>query len=161
MQEHIIEVERMEQAVSLFGSYDANTRLIEQAYGVHILIRDTEIKISGDQPGVMMAAKAVNGLLHLLERGEQLTEQNVRYVMTLVNEGAEDTVRQLGGDTLCVTTKGKPIKPKTLGQKSYVKAIEKNTVTLGVGPAGTGKTYLAAPWRLRWLRIRRRRSWAV
>ena len=129
MEEHIIEVERMEQAVSLFGSYDANTRLIEQAYGVNILIRDTEIKISGEQPGVMMAAKAVNGLLHLIERGEQLTEQNVRYVMTLVNEGAEDTVRQLGGDTLCVTTKGKPIKPKTLGQKSYVKAIEKNTVT--------------------------------
>ena len=143
------EVERMEQAVSLFGSYDANTRLIEQAYGVHILIRDTEIKISGDQPGVMMAAKAVNGLLHLLERGEQLTEQNVRYVMTLVNEGAEDTVRQLGGDTLCVTTKGKPIKPKTLGQKSYVKAIEKNTVTLGVGPAGTGKTYLAVAMAVR------------
>lgn len=149
MDEHIIEVERMEQAVSLFGSYDANTRLIEQAYGVNILIRDTEIKISGEQPGVMMAAKAVNGLLHLIERGEQLTEQNVRYVMTLVNEGAEDTVRQLGGDTLCVTTKGKPIKPKTLGQKSYVKAIEKNTVTLGVGPAGTGKTYLAVAMAVR------------
>jgi len=149
MEEYIIEVERMEQAVSLFGSYDANTRLIEQAYGVNILIRDTEIKVSGEQPGVMMAAKAVNGLLHLIERGEQLTEQNVRYVMTLVNEGAEDTVRQLGGDTLCVTTKGKPIKPKTLGQKSYVKAIEKNTVTLGVGPAGTGKTYLAVAMAVR------------
>jgi len=78
MDEHIIEVERMEQAVSLFGSYDANTRLIEQAYGVNILIRDTEIKVSGEQPGVMMAAKAVNGLLHLIERGEQLTEQNVK-----------------------------------------------------------------------------------
>ena len=149
MDEHIIEVERMEQAVSLFGSYDANTRLIEQAYDVNILIRDTEIKISGEHPGVMMAAKTVNGLLHLLERGEQLTDQNVRYVMTLVNEGAEDTVRQLGGDTLCVTTKGKPIKPKTLGQKSYVKAIEKNTVTLGVGPAGTGKTYLAVAMAVR------------
>ena len=149
MDEHIIEVERMEQAVSLFGSYDANTRLIEQAYGVHILIRDTEIKISGEQPGVMMAAKAVNGLLHLLERGEQLTDQNVRYVMTLVNEGAEDTIRQLGGDSICVTTKGKPIKPKTLGQKSYTKAIEKNTVTLGIGPAGTGKTYLAVAMAVR------------
>ncbi len=149
MVDHIIEVERMEQAVSLFGSYDSNTRLVEQAYGVNILIRDTEIKISGEQPGVMMAAKAVNGLLHLIERGEQLTEQNVRYVMTLVNEGAEDTVRQLGGDTLCATVKGKPIKPKTLGQKAYVKAIEKNTVTLGVGPAGTGKTYLAVAMAVR------------
>ncbi|MBE6807503.1 MAG: phosphate starvation-inducible protein PhoH [Ruminococcaceae bacterium] len=143
MDEHIIEVDRMEQAVSLFGSYDSNVKLVEQAYGVNILIRDTHIKISGEQPGVMTAAKAVSGLLHLIERGEQLTEQNVRYVMTLVNEGAEDTVRQLGGDSICVTTKGKPIKPKTLGQKTYVQAIAKNTVTLGIGPAGTGKTYLA------------------
>lgn len=141
--EQIIEVERMEQAVSLFGSYDSNVRLIEQEYGVHILIRDTNIKVSGDVEAVASAVKAVNGLLHLIDRGEQLTEQNVRYVMTLVREGAEDTVRQLGGDILCATAKGKPIKPKTLGQKGYVKAIAKNTVTLGVGPAGTGKTYLA------------------
>ena len=143
MAEQIIQVERMEQAVSLFGSYDANIRLVEQAYGVTLLIRDTQIKISGEQPGVMMAAKAVDGLLHLIDRGEQLTEQNVRYVLTLVDEGAEDTIRQLGGDSLCVTAKGKPVKPKTLGQKTYVEAIQKNTVTLGVGPAGTGKTYLA------------------
>ena len=141
--EQIIEVERMEQAVSLFGSYDSNVRLIEQEYGVHILIRDTNIKVSGDVESVASAVKAINGLLHLIDRGEQLTEQNVRYVMTLVREGAEDTVRQLGGDILCATAKGKPIKPKTLGQKGYVKAIAKNTVTLGVGPAGTGKTYLA------------------
>ncbi len=143
MAEQIIEVERMEQAVALFGNYDENVRLVEQAYSVTLLIRDTQIKISGEQPGVMMAAKAVDGLLHLINRGEQLTEQNVRYVLTLVNEGAEDTIRQLGGDSLCVTAKGKPVKPKTLGQKTYVEAIGKNTVTLGVGPAGTGKTYLA------------------
>ncbi len=141
--EQIIEVERMEQAVSLFGSYDSNVRMLEQEYGVHILIRDTNIKVSGDIEAVASAVKAINGLLHLIDRGEQLTEQNVRYVMTLVREGAEDTVRQLGGDILCAIAKGKPIKPKTLGQKGYVKAIEKNTVTLGVGPAGTGKTYLA------------------
>ena len=143
MVEHIVEVDRMEQAVSLFGSYDSNVKLVEQAYGVNILIRDTHIKISGEQPNVSDAAKAVSGLLHLIDRGEQLTEQNVRYVMTLVNEGAEDTVRQLGGDSICVTTKGKPIKPKTLGQKTYVQAIGSNTITLGIGPAGTGKTYLA------------------
>ena len=133
----------MEQAVALFGSFDANVRLVEQAYDVTLLIRDTQIKISGEQPGVMMAAKAVDGLLHLINRGEQLTEQNVRYVLTLVNEGAEDTIRSLGGDSVCVTAKGKPVKPKTLGQKDYVEAIHKNTVTLGIGPAGTGKTYLA------------------
>ena len=143
MAEQIIQVERMEEAVSLFGSYDSNIRLLEQEYDVKVLIRDTQIKVSGEQPGVMTAVKAINGLLHLISSGEQLTDQNVRYVMTLVREGAEDTVHQLGGDSLCVTTKGKPIKPKTLGQKKYVEAIRKNTVTLGIGPAGTGKTYLA------------------
>ena len=143
MAEQIIQVERMEEAVSLFGSYDSNIRLLEQEYEVKVLIRDTQIKVSGEQPGVMTAVKAINGLLHLISNGEQLTDQNVRYVMTLVKEGAEDTVQQLGGDSLCVTTKGKPIKPKTLGQKKYVEAIRKNTVTLGIGPAGTGKTYLA------------------
>ena len=107
MTEQIIQVERMEEAVSLFGSYDSNIRLLEQEYDVKVLIRDTQIKVSGEQPGVMTAVKAINGLLHLINSGEQLTEQNVRYVMTLVREGAEDTVRQLGGDSLCVTTKGK------------------------------------------------------
>ena len=149
MTEQIIEVERMEQAVSLFGSYDSNTRLLEQEYGVNILIRDTNIKVSGEQPGVMMAVKAVNSLLHLINQGEQLNEQTVRYVITLVNDGAEDTVRQLGGDSLCVTAKGKPIKAKTVGQKKYIEAIERNTVTLGVGPAGTGKTYLAVAMAVR------------
>ena len=149
MAEQIIQVERMEEAVSLFGSYDSNIRLLEQEYDVKVIIRDTQIKVSGEQPGVMTAVKAINGLLHLINSGEQLTEQNVRYVMTLVREGAEDTVRQLGGDTLCVTTKGKPIKPKTLGQKGYVQAIQRNTVTLGIGPAGTGKTYLAVAMAVR------------
>ena len=149
MTEQIIQVERMEEAVSLFGSYDSNIRLLEQEYDVKVIIRDTQIKVSGEQPGVMTAVKAINGLLHLINSGEQLTEQNVRYVMTLVREGAEDTVRQLGGDTLCVTTKGKPIKPKTLGQKAYISAIQKNTVTLGIGPAGTGKTYLAVAMAVR------------
>ena len=149
MTEQIIEVERMEQAVSLFGSYDSNTRLQEQEYGVNILIRDTNIKVSGEQPGVMMAVKAVNSLLHLINQGELLNEQTVRYVITLVNDGAEDTVRQLGGDSLCVTAKGKPIKAKTVGQKKYIEAIERNTVTLGVGPAGTGKTYLAVAMAVR------------
>lgn len=143
MTDQIIEVERLEQAVTLFGSYDMNVRLVEQAFGVTVLIRDTQIKVSGEQPAVMMAVKAINGLLHLINRGEQLTEQNVRYVITLIQEGAEDAVSQLGGDSLCVTSKGKPVKPKTVGQKNYVEAIGKNTVTLGVGPAGTGKTYLA------------------
>ena len=105
--------------------------------------RDTVLKITGEAPGVDKAEKAVKGLLDLLQRGEGLTEQNVRYVLTLVDEGAEQSVPQLAGDHICISAKGKPIKAKTLGQKKYIDAIEKNTVTLGVGPAGTGKTYLA------------------
>ncbi len=143
MAEHIVQVERIEDVVSLFGSYDANTKLIEQAYGVTMLARDTDIKISGDADSVTRAAKTVDGLLHLVRKGEQLNEQHVRYVMMLVNEGSDGAIQQLAGDNLCVTAKGKPIKPKTLGQKTYVEAIAANTVTLGIGPAGTGKTYLA------------------
>lgn len=143
MAEVCVQVKRMEQVAALFGSYDGNVRLVEQAFGVTLLARDTQVKITGEEPGLTKAARAVDGLLHLLDRGEQLTEQNVRYVLTLVQEGSEGAISQLAGDNLCITAKGKPIKPKTLGQKTYVEAIADHTVTLGVGPAGTGKTYLA------------------
>ncbi|MBP3435574.1 MAG: PhoH family protein, partial [Clostridia bacterium] len=133
----------MEQAVALFGNFDENIRLIEQQYHVSILNRDSEIKVSGEPEDVMHATRAIHGLLQLISRGEQLTEQNVRYVMMLVNEGAEQKLPTLSGDSICITSKGRPVKPKTLGQKAYVEAIRKNTVTLGIGPAGTGKTYLA------------------
>ena len=129
--------------MALFGSFDANIRLLEQEFGVTVLARGTDIKVSGEPEAVSRAVKAVDGLLQLLAKGEQLNEQNVRYVLMLVKEGAEDAVAQLAGDSICITSKGKPVKPKTLGQKAYVEAIRKNTVTLGIGPAGTGKTYLA------------------
>ncbi len=143
MAEHIVQVDRIEDVVSLFGSYDTNMKLVEQAFGVTLLARDTAIKISGDADSVTRAARAVDGLLHLVRKGEQINEQHVRYVMMLVEEGSDAAIQQLAGDNLCVTAKGKPIKPKTLGQKTYVEAIAANTVTLGIGPAGTGKTYLA------------------
>ncbi len=143
MAEQIVTIDRMEQAVSLFGSFDQNVRLIEQHFGVDILNRDTALKISGEELAVSKAARAVEGLLQLLARGEQLTEQNVRYVLTLVDEDAVEQLPQLSSGNICVTVKGKPLKPKTLGQKRYTDAIAKNTVVLGVGPAGTGKTYLA------------------
>ncbi len=143
MAEKEIQVEHIEQAVALFGSYDGNIRLVEQAFGVTLLARDDTIKITGDEDAVAKASRAVDGLLQLIGRGEQLTEQNVRYVLMLVNEGSENAIAHLAGDNLCITAKGKPIKPKTLGQKDYVQAIARNTVTLGIGPAGTGKTYLA------------------
>jgi len=142
--EQTISVERIEAAVALFGSLDENVKLIEHELGVSVVSRDGELKISGeDGEKVLYATKALEGLLKLISRGETITEQNVRYVLNLVKAGHEDKIGQFSNDVLCVTAKGKPIKSKTLGQKRYVDAIRKNLVTLGIGPAGTGKTYLA------------------
>ncbi len=143
MFEQIINVDRMEQTVSLFGSFDENIRLIESNYNVKIVSRGSELKISGDAENVSKATRAINGLLMLINRGEALSEQNIRYVLSLVNEGNEDKLSEMTGDCVCITAKGKPIKPKTLGQKKYLESIKNNTITLGAGPAGTGKTYLA------------------
>ena len=144
MTEQTISVERMEEAVSLFGSLDENIKLIEKDLDVTVVSRDGELKVAGeDAERVIYAVKAVEGLLKLISRGEAISEQNVRYILNLVKAGHEDKIGQLSADVLCVTAKGKPIKAKTLGQKRYVDAIKKNLVTLGIGPAGTGKTYLA------------------
>ena len=143
MFEQVINVDRMEQTVSLFGSFDENIKLIESQYNVKVISRGSEIKVSGDAENVSRAVRAINGLLMLINRGEALSEQNVRYVLSLVNEGNEDKLTEMTGDCVCITAKGKPIKPKTLGQKRYLECIKNNTITLGAGPAGTGKTYLA------------------
>lgn len=141
--EQIINIDRMEHAVALFGSFDENIKLIESEFSVRVTARDSELKISGEPENVMKAAKTIDGLLSLLSRGEQLSEQNVRYCISLVNDGSEEKIEQLHSDCICITAKGKPIKPKTIGQKQYCNAIKSNTITIGVGPAGTGKTYLA------------------
>lgn len=143
MFEQILSVDRMEHAVSLFGSFDENIRRIEQEFSVKVVSRGSDLKISGEAEDVAKAVRAVNGLLTLINKGETLSEQNVRYVLSLVNDGSEDKLSGLVGDCICITAKGKPVKPKTLGQKKYVEAIRQNTITLGAGPAGTGKTYLA------------------
>jgi len=144
MFEQLIQVDRMEQAVSLFGNFDENIRHIEEAYGLKVISRGSELKVLGeDAEAVAKAARAINGLLTLINKGEQLSEQNVRYVLSMVDEGNEDKLVHMSSDCVCVTTRGKPVKPKTLGQKKYVESIRGNTVTLAVGPAGTGKTYLA------------------
>ena len=144
MIEQTISIERLEEAVNLFGAMDENVRLIEKELDVVVVSRGGELKISGeDGEKVIFAVKALEGLLKLIGRGENITEQNVRYILNLVKAGHEDKIGQLSADVLCVTAKGKPIKAKTLGQKRYVEAIKKNLVTLGIGPAGTGKTYLA------------------
>lgn len=133
----------MEHAVALFGSFDENIKTIETEYSVKVISRDNELKISGDAENTLKATKVIKNLLTLINRGEALSDQNVRYCMSLVNEGSEEKVEQLAGDCICITSKGKPVKPKTIGQKRYCTNIASNTITIGVGPAGTGKTYLA------------------
>lgn len=143
MIEQTVKVERMEHIISVFGSFDQNLRIIENELGVKVLDRDDMIHICGEAENVMLAEKAINGLLTLAAKGESIDAQNVRYILKLVSEGKESKIGELVGDVICITAKGKPIKPKTLGQKEYCDAIAKNTITLGIGPAGTGKTYLA------------------
>ena len=143
MIEKTIEVERMEHVIQVFGSFDQNLRIIEQELSVKVLDRDDKIHVLGEAENVMLAEKAINGLLTLAARGESIDAQNVRYILKLVSEGKESKIQELAGDVICITAKGKPIKPKTLGQRDYCEAIRDHTVTLGIGPAGTGKTYLA------------------
>ncbi len=143
MTEQIINIDRMEQAVALFGTFDENIKLIQNEYMVSVVCRGSELKVTGEIENVAKAAKVIDSLLALINRGEALSDQNVRYCMSLVNEGNEQRIEQLAGDCICITSKGRPVKPKTLGQKKYCNAIKKNTITLGIGPAGTGKTYLA------------------
>ena len=141
--EQRIGIERMEEAVNLFGSFDENIRLLEAEFQVQAVNRGGEIVVSGEPENVMLAVKAVQALLTLSGKGENITDQHVRYVIGLVRSGQSERISELTQDVICITSKGRPVKPKTIGQKEYVNAILKQTVTIGVGPAGTGKTYLA------------------
>ena len=143
MAERIINAERIEQIISVFGSFDENIKRIEQEFDVHVTNRGTELKVQGDIEAADKGARAIEALLSLAAKGETIDEQKVRYLIGLVNSGNDDKVGEMAKDVVCVTAKGKPIKAKTLGQQKYLKAIGKNTITIGVGPAGTGKTYLA------------------
>ena len=141
--DRIIAVDRVEDVLSVFGSFDQNMHIIEKEYSVRVTDRDAELRISGEPEDVVHAEKAVQGLLTLAARGETIDEQKVRYIIEMVRSGQEDRIESLGSGVVCITSRGRPVKPKTLGQTAYVKAIRENTVTLGIGPAGTGKTYLA------------------
>ena len=141
--ERIVSVERVEDLIAVFGSFDENIKRIEDALEVNIVNRGNELKISGDTESVDKAARTLEGLLSLAARGETIDEQRVRYLITLVQEGNDALVSQIAKDVVCITANGKPIKAKTVGQQKYMKAIQSNTITIGVGPAGTGKTYLA------------------
>ncbi len=143
MIERIVNAERVEDLITVFGSFDENIKRIEEALGVTIVNRGTELKVSGDAEAADKAARTLEGLLSLAAKGESIDEQRVRYLITLVQEGNDALVAKMAKDVVCITAKGKPIKAKTVGQQDYMKAIQSNTVTIGVGPAGTGKTYLA------------------
>lgn len=141
--EHSVEIEGTEIISTVFGNYDENVKLIEEAFDVAIVNRDGEIKICGGEENVSNAEKVVKLLVNMATKGEPINTQNVSYFISFVEEGNDAALADFGGDCICITAKGKPIRPKTLGQKQYLQAIENNIVTLGVGPAGTGKTYLA------------------
>lgn len=141
--EQKINVDRLELAEELFGSFDGNTKIIEKEYGVSVVYRNSELKVSGEPENVSRAVRALNSMILLINSGDALTEQNIRYCIRMVDEDSEEKLSQMAGDSICITSKGKPIKPKTVGQRSYCDKISSNTITIGVGPAGTGKTYLA------------------
>ena len=143
MAERIIQVSNVDEISALFGSFDENINFIQRQYGVAVLSRGTDIWISGEEDGVRRAESAVKTMLDLIKKGETINEQSIRYVSSLVDEGESEQAVKLADGGICVTSGGKVVKAKTLGQKNYVKAIEKNTIVMGVGPAGTGKTYLA------------------
>ncbi len=142
--ERLIDVSDTQSLGAVFGEYDGNMKAVEEEFGVKVITRDSAVKISGDdEENIEKAEKVIEGLFRLAKRGDAITEQNVSYAISLVKEGNETPIDEIGGDCICITAKGKPIKPKTLGQKEYIKSIRENSITVGVGPAGTGKTYLA------------------
>ena len=143
MIEKIISVSNTEQMQALIGNFDENINLLQKQYSVSILIRGSDIKITGIEENVLNAKQALETLLALCNKGEQINEQSIKYVISMIKEGTHKKIHELTGDGICVTANGKLIKAKTLGQKKYIDSILQNTIVMGIGPAGTGKTYLA------------------
>ena len=143
MGERIIGVDRLENIISVFGTFDENLKLIEDEFGVRITDRNSELCITGDEERIHYAERSIDGLLTLASKGEHIDSRSVRYVIGLVKDGQDGSIGEITRDVICISAKGKPIKAKTLGQKKYIDGILNNTVSLAIGPAGTGKTYLA------------------
>lgn len=143
MAEKIINVNDTEQIINLFGTYDENINMIQRQYDVVVLSRGTDIKISGSDENVAKASQAIEALMKISKTGERVTGQTIRYVASMVSDGTAEQVNELIGDGVCVTATGKIVRPRTVGQKKYVDGIKNNTIVMGIGPAGTGKTYLA------------------
>ena len=143
MAEKIIHFDDAEKIQQLFGNLDENSKIIEEEYRVTMIFRGDVLKISGDEKDISSATGVLDGLMELLSRGEEIKEQNVRYAIEMEKQGSVSELSRLVSDCICITSSGKPIKAKTVGQKRYITAIRENTVVFGIGPAGTGKTYLA------------------
>lgn len=155
MAEKLVKVSSPEKCAGIFGSFDANTKIIESEFGVQLFLCSDGIKIIGDDiSDTNNAANAIEYLLKMSQNGDTLTEQNVRYVISMVNAGSAGMLQSLDGDCICITSRGKPIKAKTVGQKQYIDSIAHNTVTIAVGPAGTGKTFLAVAMAVNALRAK-------
>ncbi|AFS78824.1 phosphate starvation inducible protein, PhoH-like protein [Gottschalkia acidurici 9a] len=127
----------------LFGDFDENVKLIEKTFNVNIVSREDEVQVIGDKSSAVIVEKLIKRLIQIIKKQGKLTKQEVLYTIQLVTEGQEEKVLELLDDTICITATGKTLKPKTLGQKRYVNAIRQNDIVFGIGPAGTGKTYLA------------------
>lgn len=141
--ERSIELDSIELAAAIFGNCDQNIHLLEKEFNVTAVCRGSELRFSGAEKDVVAAAHAVDGMVTLMQNHTPLEEQTVRYCISLARDGEEKRLRELTDDFVAVTAKGRPIHPKTLGQREYLAAIRKHSITFGVGPAGTGKTYLA------------------
>ncbi len=161
MAERIILTDTIEQTAIIFGSFDANTSLVEKAFGVNINNRDTEktagdaIVITGDEEAVNLAADVITCMKRMAAFNEELSHQSIQYIIDMVKEGKQEELSGfVDDDCICITTRGKPIKAKTVGQRKYVEDIQKNTIVMGVGPAGTGKTFLAVAMAVKALRAK-------
>ena len=149
MTEKTVSVSQMSQMHAIFGDFDENINIIQKEYKVSVYSRDSEIRVKGEENAVDKAIEVIGLLISMIGKGEQISDQNVRYAISMANEGQGDELESLSGSCICVSHTGKPIKPKTVGQGKYVECIKKNTVTFGIGPAGTGKTYLAVALAVR------------
>lgn len=141
--EKTVEFDRIEHAINLFGNYDENINIIEDAFNVKIISRDDEIRIVGYADGVDKAQTVIQRLITIAIQGDVITKQNVSYLVQLAVDNQLDKVKDYPADFICLTARGKQIKSKTHGQKNYVDAIKTNDIVFGIGPAGTGKTFLA------------------
>ena len=141
--EKSVQIDNFQYMMELFGNFDENVKMIEDSLKVDIIARGNEVKIKGDEERVKLAEKLINNLIGMLQKGEQLDAQSISYAIGLVMAGHEEKIKDLGSEVICLTHRGKQIRSKTLGQKNYIEAMKKCDIVFSIGPAGTGKTYLA------------------